>query len=312
MSLAPSRGASSVRLDGRVGRSMRVVLGFFYAPLFFLGYSAAAVHVVASGASRLWLGALLLAAIATSFAAERVAPYEAAWNRPRGDVARDVLHAGVNEALSVVTVASIPLLAAWVPWSSRWPSGWPLGLQLGFAILVADAGITLVHFASHRVELLWRLHAVHHSVTRLVGFNGLMKHPLHQALETAAGAAPLVLLGMPLEVGALLGFAVALQLMLQHSNVDMRVGPLAVLWAVAPVHRHHHLASAQDGDVNFGLFTTIWDRLLGTVAPARPTPRDGEIGVAGSPDYPIEYGAQLLEPFRAWWPRARAEDQRAR
>lgn len=107
---------------------------------------------------------------------------------------------------------------------------------------MADLGITLAHYVSHRAEWLWRLHAVHHSVERMYGFNGLMKHPLHQAIETAAGTAPLVVVGMPLDVGALLGFAVAIQLLLQHSNVDMRAGPLAYLWAVAPGHRHHHLA----------------------------------------------------------------------
>lgn len=311
MKLEPQHGAGSTRVVSRSVQSIRVILKWVYAPLFFVGFNAMAVHVVGSGASRMWLALLLLAAIAASFAAERIAPYEAAWNRPRGDVARDVVHASVNETLSVVTVASIPLLAVLVPWPARWVVGWPLGLQLALAILVADAGITLVHFASHRIAILWRLHAVHHSVIRLIGFNGLVKHPLHQAIETAAGAAPLVLLGMPLEVGALLGFAVALQLMLQHSNVDMRLGPLTAVWAVAPVHRHHHLASGRDGDVNFGLFTTIWDRLLGTVAPPRPTPRDGEIGVAGSPDYPTAYWAQLVEPFRLRWSRARAENHRA-
>lgn len=286
-------------------QTLRRLFQRVYAPVFFLGFNALALYAVGSGASRLWLGAILVWAIAASFAAEQLAPFERAWNRPRGDVLRDVLHGCVNETLTVATVASIPLLSILAPWPTLWPTSWPLALQLALAILVADAGITLIHFASHRFVPLWRLHSVHHSVTRLIGFNGLMKHPLHQALETAAGAAPLVLVGMPFEVGALLGFAVAIQLLLQHSNVDMQVGALAAVWAVAPVHRHHHLASAADGDVNFGLFTTIWDRLLRTTAPDRSSPRDGQLGVAGRPDYPVGYGAQLLEPFRAWPPEPR-------
>lgn len=271
-----------------------------YAPAFFLGFNALAIWVVEAGASKLWLGALLLCAIAASFFAERLVPFEAAWNRPRGDVLRDVLHACVNETLTVVTVVSIPLLATLIPWPSFWPSSWPIGLQVALAVFVADAGITFVHFLSHRFEPLWRLHSVHHSVTRLIGFNGLMKHPLHQALETAAGAAPLLFIGMPREVGALLGFAVAIQLLLQHSNVDMQVGVLGRVWAVAPVHRHHHVASATEGDVNFGLFTTLWDHILRTTAPEKASPRDGQLGVEGRPDFPAAYSAQLLEPFRRW------------
>lgn len=168
----------------------------------------------------------------------------------------------------------------------------------GGRLLVADFGITLAHYASHRIPALWSLHAVHHSVERMYGFNGLLKHPLHQAIELTAGVAPLVLLGMPSNVAWLLAFAVAIQLILQHSNVDMRIGPLIHIWAVAPAHRHHHLASQTEGDVNFGLFTSLWDHLLGTFRAAPDTPRAGQIGVSGRRDYPRDYLRQLAEPFR--------------
>jgi sterol desaturase/sphingolipid hydroxylase (fatty acid hydroxylase superfamily) len=109
-----------------------------------------------------------------------------------------------------------------------------LALQLLLAIALADLGITLVHYASHRSPLLWRLHAVHHSVTRLYGFNGLMKHPMHQLLETLGGTLPLLLLGLPVEVASLLAFSVSIQLLLQHSNVDMHVAAGAMC---SPGHR---------------------------------------------------------------------------
>lgn len=40
---------------------------------------------------------------------------------------------------------------------------------------VADLGITLTHYASHKIGVPWRFHAVHHSVTRCYGRNGLTK-----------------------------------------------------------------------------------------------------------------------------------------
>jgi sterol desaturase/sphingolipid hydroxylase (fatty acid hydroxylase superfamily) len=276
----------------------RMFVRYGFAPAFFLGFIGAAVAIVASGQSKWLLVPLLLKAIATAFLAERLLPYEPVWNRDRGDTGRDALHALVNEGSAALSVAAVPLLAGLSPGAGLWPVGWPLWAQLAVAILVADVGITLAHYASHKWAPLWRLHAVHHSVTRMYGFNGLMKHPVHQAVETLAGTAPLLVIGLPMDVAALLGFSAAIQVMLQHVNVDMRIGPLVGLWAVAPGHRHHHLASKTDGDVNFGLFTTLTDRLLGTFVTNRPTPRDGEIGVAGAPDYPQAYLQQLAEPFR--------------
>lgn len=70
------------------------------------------------------------------------------------------------------------------------------------------------------------------------------------------------------------------------------------LWAIAPGHRHHHIASKSKGDVNFGLFTMIWDHMLGTFVCNRPQPRDGELGIDGRPDFPIGYIDQIIEPFR--------------
>lgn len=185
-----------------------------------------------------------------------------------------------------MAVLAIPVAAGLLPWRSLWPDSLPLALQWLLAILMADVGITLVHFASHRIRWLWRFHAVHRSVERLYGCNGLLKHPLHQALATLAGTLPLLLIGMPMDIGWLLGFAVSIQLLLQHSNVDMAIGPLARVWAVAPVHRLHHVGSASAGDGNFGLFTCLADHLLGTARRDGPRVAAGMIGIEDRPDFP--------------------------
>ncbi|WP_029416442.1 sterol desaturase family protein, partial [Brevundimonas bacteroides] len=278
--------------------ALRFVIRLAYAPCFFVGFLWAAMSAVQTGQPPWVLPLLLGLALGVSFAMERLAPYEPIWNEPHGDRARDVAHAVFNELSIAASVLVLPLLSGLLPYSGVWPEDWPLYGQLALAILVADLGITLAHYASHRIPALWPLHAVHHSVERMYGFNGLLKHPLHQAIELTAGVAPLVLLGMPMDVAWLLAFAVAIQLMLQHSNVDMRIGPLVYIWAVAPAHRHHHLASQSDGDVNFGLFTSLWDHLLGTFRHGSDTPRAGQIGVSGRPDYPRAYLRQLAEPFR--------------
>ncbi len=277
---------------------LQSVVRYAYAPFVLLFFPSVAIAIVAGGGAAIELGGLFLVAVGLSFAAEAISPYEQTWNKERADRARDFAHAVVNEGSVALSVLAIPLIAAQIPWSGVWPGDWSLGAQLALAILVADAGITLAHRASHRLPILWRFHAVHHSPTRMYGLNGLLKHPLHQGFETLCGTTPLVLLGMPIDVAMLLGFAAAVQLLLQHSNVDIRIGPLVHVWAIAPGHRHHHRADGHRGDVNFGLFTTFWDHLLGSYASGADAPRDGELGAVGRADYPTPYLRQLIEPFR--------------
>lgn len=282
------------------------MLRILYAPLFCFGLIGLATWLVGyQHHSPLWLLPLLLIAILMSQLAERLAPYQRDWNRPHGDVASDLLHALVNESLTLASLAVIPLLAGLLPAPSLWPAHWPLWLQLSLAIVAADLGMTLMHWLSHRSALLWSLHAVHHSAPRLYGFNGLMKHPLHQLLEGAAGVLPLLLLGLPTNLAALLAFAIAVQLLLQHSNVDMRIGPLRHLFAWAPLHRFHHIRYGRAGDVNFALFFSFWDRLLGTAFySADYRLSDADLGIGDRPDYPRGYLAQLVEPFRDAAPSA--------
>ncbi|NUO77288.1 MAG: sterol desaturase family protein [Lysobacter sp.] len=270
-----------------------------YAPVFLIGFVGTAVWLVGyARTDALWLLPLLGAAAALSFLAEQLWPYDPDFNRSHGDRRRDTLHAVVNEGANVLSIALLPLLSAAVPWRC-WPTQWPFATQLLLAIVLADLGLTLMHYASHRVSWLWRLHAVHHSVTRMYGFNGLMKHPLHQAVEASFGVLPLVLLGMPAPLAAVLAFAIAIQLLLQHSNVDLQPGLLGRVMAWAPLHRFHHLRYGRAGDVNFGLFFTVWDRLLGTSFDAPGyRPSSADLGIGAQPDYPRGYVAQLLAPFR--------------
>lgn len=274
------------------------MLRFFYAPGFFIGFIGIALWMFESGQPVWLLAPLFAAALCLSFGVERVIPYQLEWNRDHGDTRRDVAHALVNEVTNILAVLTIPSLAAFALGRELWPQQWPLAAQLGLAIIIAEIGISLAHYASHRVRSLWRLHAVHHSVRRLYGFNGLMKHPLHQAIEVAAGTMPLLLMGMPQEIAWLLAFSVSIQLLLQHSNADIRLGPLRYIWSIAPVHRWHHVASGAEGDVNFGLFTPLVDMLLGTArfGSSRHVV-SGALGVAGEPAYPDSYLQQLAAPF---------------
>lgn len=274
------------------------ILRYGYAPFMLLGINAAAVALAGSGASEAVLVVVLAVAVGASFAVEQVIPYERDWNHSHEDSLRDAIHVFANESLILTSVVVIPLLAALRGTYQWWPASWPFWSQVLFSIVVADFGITIVHIASHRYGWMWRLHAVHHSVTRCYGLNGIMKHPAHQTLEMVGGVAPLIVLGIPTPVAAALAACVAVQLLMQHSNADYRVGPLRYVLALNEGHRFHHLKFAGAGDVNFGLFTLFWDHLAGTHEdePARRFTSD-DLGMAAKPDYPTKYSHQLAAPF---------------
>lgn len=285
--------------DRGIRRPWSALVRYGFVPTMLVGIDGGAIALAFHGAPKASVAAVVLLAACIARLAEFVAPHSDDWNRDRGDGARDIVHAIVNEVLAIGSVAAVPVLVPASPFAAAWPHQWPFVAQVLFAMIVADLGITLAHRTSHHVGWMWRLHAVHHSVKRFYGWNGLVKHPLHQAIETVAGVTPLLVLGLPEGVATALAACVATQLLLQHSNVDYRVGPLSRWLALNEAHRLHHRKWPGIGDVNFGLFTLLWDRCLGTFEPGdgvRLTSED--LGIGDRPDFPSGYLAQAIEPFR--------------
>ena len=277
---------------------MHALLRYGTFPLSFIGFNGLGLWLIATQAPATLRYGVLLLAVLTLLAIERLIPWQRMWNRDPGDGPADVLHALVNSALTYGGIAALPLLVGLLPWPSHWPQQWPFVVQVIAAVVLLDLGISAMHHLSHRVPLLWRFHAVHHAAERLYGFNGWMKHPLHQLLETGAGMTPLLLLGVTQPVAAAVAFCVAIQLLLQHANADYRIGPLKRVFATAEAHRFHHVRGPS-GDVNFGLFTTLWDHLAGTFRyQADSAPRAPD-AVGLTPPMPSRrYVAQLAAPFR--------------
>ena len=279
--------------------ALRLFARFGYVPTMLVGFNLVAVYLMASGYSVLWIGALFGIAVTLSLLTERILPFEHSWNDAHSDIAKDVTHGVVYEIANINAIMMLPLVTLFVPWQGIWPSTLPLGVQLLLAIIIADFSMTIIHYWSHRVGWLWRLHAIHHGVHRLYSFNGLVRHPLHQILDLAVGTAPLVLAGLPSDVAVLLAFAISTQLLVQHSNIDYSLGPLKKFLAIGPVHRLHHVNWTGQGDVNFGLFFTAWDILLGTLRlNSEREPSVGDIGIQNHRDFPQHYMTQLALPFR--------------
>jgi sterol desaturase/sphingolipid hydroxylase (fatty acid hydroxylase superfamily) len=54
-----------------------------------------------------------------------------------------------------------------------------------------------------------------------------------------------------------------------------------------------------EGDVNFGLFLNVWDRMLGTFRLDRSEEvREGEVGIDDGGDHRTRFLNEMLRPFR--------------
>jgi sterol desaturase/sphingolipid hydroxylase (fatty acid hydroxylase superfamily) len=287
--------------------ALRAIVRYGYAPFMMLGLTAAAYLVVSELAvagdnpwAYLWLAPLLVLAYVTAFGAEKIAPFFDEWNdhHEHGDTPTTVLHILVYEYQSIVGVVLIPVICWLFPFQGLWPTQWPLWAQVIVAFVISDFMFMIMHYISHRYAPLWRLHAVHHGVGRLYGMNGVMRHPLHQVIDMVIANAPLVIIGMPVPVAVMLGFMISITLIVQHSNVDARLGPLQKHFSIGRIHHLHHVNWGTEGDCNFGLLLTIWDRLLGTFhekPPREITAKD--LGVDEVPNFPKGYVEQFLFPL---------------
>lgn len=271
-------------------------LKILYFPLMFGVFIGLEIVIAQNGLGLHYTLLLMALALFVSFAIERIIPHKPSWNHSKGDLRRDILHFLVNETMNYSAMFLLPLLSVFAVFPELWPSHWHFTFQLLFAIVILDIGSTLFHYLCHKNAFFWRFHAIHHAPDRLYGLNGIMKHPAFQAIDGFFALGPLIIIGIPQDVAFALVFSIFIQLLIQHTNADIKTGPLKALFATAELHRFHHL-KGREGDVNFALFFSVWDRILGTAYFKQREPLgDHEIGI-GNTHYPVDYWSQIKKPF---------------
>jgi sterol desaturase/sphingolipid hydroxylase (fatty acid hydroxylase superfamily) len=141
----------------------------------------------------------------------------------------------------------------------------PWGVQLVLFFVIADLMGYWMHRAHHTFERLWRSHAVHHSSTELNWLSAVRVHPFNEALQNAAIASPLILLGFqPGTVAVYLPFLTFYAIFV-HANVRWDFGPLRYVIATPAFHRWHHSAEADAINKNFSGLFPVTDWLFGTL-----------------------------------------------
>ncbi|MCO4762558.1 MAG: sterol desaturase family protein [Myxococcales bacterium] len=268
--------------------------------LFCTAYFSGRVDNPMSAAIAVSLSSMALIALL-----ERIIPYRRDWNQARGDVATDVWHTLLNQILlsrGLNIAWTFLLLGAAAQLSTRaggslWPHHWPAFAELVLMLVVAEFGRYWCHRLSHRNKWLWRLHAVHHSPSRLYFLNAGRVHALEKVLYIIPEVVPFVLLGTNVECLALYGTFNSIQGLFQHANINVRLGPLNYFFSMSELHRWHHSKIVEESDHNFGNNLSVWDVVFRTWY----LPKDRHVGPLGlrADGYPESFGGQLAAPFQA-------------
>jgi sterol desaturase/sphingolipid hydroxylase (fatty acid hydroxylase superfamily) len=187
----------------------------------------------------------------------------------------DLTHLLVNNlfvtigAIVLVVVAALPFL--WIR-SFDLVGGLPAGVAVALAFVVAFVGNYWGHRLTHEVPLLWRFHAVHHSIEQMDWVASGRLHPLDSAFTQAFMVFPLVLLGYRAGTFAGVAAVVTLLALFQHANVRLRFPVLRWVVNTPEWHHWHHAIDGESRDKNFGL--PVIDKLFGTAyLPAGKRPR---------------------------------------
>lgn len=151
--------------------------------------------------------------------------------------------------------------------------GLPSTMRFVVAIIGLDALAYAQHRLLHRVDVLWRLHAVHHSDPEVDATTTFRHHPVEAIFNGALiGSVVLVIGFSPAEIAAYTWVSFTVELV-AHANLALPswFGAILGRLIVTPEFHHlHHSRAKTEANANFGQAFSIWDTLFGTAQGRSP------------------------------------------
>ena len=212
------------------------------------------------------LASILIAAL------ERYFFYRQNWLSTRADVSSDVQYLAlvqilVPKLLSFLIALTISerFISPYITAGFRWPHQSSTLTQAILMLLSADFLRYWLHRVTHtRLPLLWKLHAIHHSPTKLYWMNVGRFHPLEKVIQFLFDTLPFILLGVQNRVLALYFVFYAVNGFFQHCNIKVHLGLLNYIISGPELHRWHHSSIIHQANRNYGNNLIIWDLLFRT------------------------------------------------
>lgn len=171
-----------------------------------------------------------------------------------------------------------------------------LVLQFVAAIVAVD----LAGYWRHRLlhtRLLWPVHEIHHSSTKLTWASLERFHPINSAITMSVNACVIAVFVNP-EVGFASLAVRRFYGQFIHCNLDLSYGALDKLFVSPHVHHWHHSRASHAYDKNFATFFSLFDWIFGTLF--LPTRKSFPKSTGLQHDLQPALITQLLHPFMAW------------
>jgi len=217
--------------------------------------------------SRPIIAAVLLALLWTI---ESLAPMFAGRNRRLSHIATNFALAAINTLIATAFAFAIFGVTEWArtrPFGLLNLTPMPPWLHWLGAIVLFDCWQYWWHRFNHRMPLLWRFHAVHHSDAEMDASSGVRFHTGEMVFSFLARLAVLPLIGVTLPQLLVYETLSLPVILFHHSNV--RISGRAdrcLRWLIVTpwMHYVHHSRWQPETDSNYTSFLSIWDRLFGT------------------------------------------------
>jgi sterol desaturase/sphingolipid hydroxylase (fatty acid hydroxylase superfamily) len=235
-------------------------------------------------------------------------PEQAVFRRGwRTDLTYFFVSAFLVQLTTILTLKPAMLFFGWavVPSAQAWVRSCPGLVQFAALLFVADFSQYWVHRAFHRVPMLWRFHAVHHSATEMDWLAGSRLHLLDIAVTRGLTYVPIYVLGFA--EGPLIAYLVVVSAQATFIHANVRFDLRWARWIVATpqFHHWHHAAEPQAVDKNFAVHVPVLDVIFGTAY--LPDRWPAAYGLAHGDPLPGGYLRQFAWPFHR---SARDEPQR--
>jgi sterol desaturase/sphingolipid hydroxylase (fatty acid hydroxylase superfamily) len=139
----------------------------------------------------------------------------------------------------------------------------PWIVQFCLAVVIADLAEYFIHMALHKVPLLWRFHAIHHSSKALDWIAGSRSHFVDDTLVRGFILVPLMFGFSQSIIFAYLIF-VTLHATWTHCNFSPNAKWLEKYLVMPRYHHWHHTSQKEGIDKNFAIHFPWIDRIFGT------------------------------------------------
>ncbi len=163
--------------------------------------------------------------------------------------------------------------------SFREGSVWPWVI----AFFAVDFTYYWWHRLSHRVNVLWAVHAVHHQ-SEDYNFAVALRQAVLSVWTIWPLHLPLALIGIPPATFLIVDSFSTLYQFWIHTELVGKLGWFERVFNTPSQHRVHHAVNPRYLDRNYGATLCVWDRLFGTFVEEREQPVYGLVKPLGSFD----------------------------